>query len=144
MRPRGHKGSPGSKRDRCEYRETTHRALSDNIYLANDYLTYAYDSASTGKLTAINGSPFSNGAGTLSSLYISEQSISANLFGMFSSRLPQKRHPKQPDLPAASCERNERGSGAVITAITPKGSAALPFVIPSEAEGTAVQSFGCR
>jgi hypothetical protein len=33
---------------------------------------------------------------------------------------------------------------AVITTITPNGSATLPFVIPSEAEGSAVQSFGCN
>jgi hypothetical protein len=30
----------------------------------------------------------------------------------------------------------------VITTITPNGSATLPFVIPSEAEGSAVQYFG--
>jgi hypothetical protein len=28
--------------------------------------------------------------------------------------------------------------------ITPKGSATLPFVIPSAAEGSAVSSFGCN
>jgi hypothetical protein len=33
---------------------------------------------------------------------------------------------------------------AIITAITPNGSATLPFVIPSVAEGSAVQSFGCN
>jgi hypothetical protein len=33
----------------------------------------------------------------------------------------------------------------VVTAtITPNGGAPLPFVIPSEAEGSAVQSFGCN
>jgi hypothetical protein len=32
----------------------------------------------------------------------------------------------------------------VITTMTPNGSAALPFVIPSAAEGSAVQPFGCN
>jgi hypothetical protein len=35
-------------------------------------------------------------------------------------------------------------SEVVITTITPNGSAPLPFVIPSAAEGSAVQSFGCN
>jgi len=33
---------------------------------------------------------------------------------------------------------------AVITTMTPNGSATLPFVIPSVAEGSAVQSFRCN
>jgi hypothetical protein len=32
----------------------------------------------------------------------------------------------------------------VVAAITPNGSATFPFVIPSAAEGSAVQSFGCN
>jgi hypothetical protein len=32
----------------------------------------------------------------------------------------------------------------VITSTIPNGSATLPFVIPSAAEGSAVQSFGCN
>jgi len=33
---------------------------------------------------------------------------------------------------------------AVITAITPKGSATLPFVVPSVAEGSAVVATGIK
>ena len=53
---------------------------------------------------------------------------------------PHKRHPEQ-----STCLRQvEEGMNevrqAVITSITPNGSATLPFVIPSEAEGSAVHS----
>ena len=61
---------------------------------------------------------------------------------------PQKHHPLPFVISSTSTclrqvegEMNE-GCEAVITTITPNGSATLPFVIPSEAEGSAVQFFG--
>jgi hypothetical protein len=41
-------------------------------------------------------------------------------------------HPEHPDLPAASCERNEQHPQAVVATTTSNESATLPFVIPSE------------
>jgi hypothetical protein len=39
---------------------------------------------------------------------------------------------------------NEVREAIIIATVKPDGSAPLPFVIPSEAEGSAVQSFGCN
>jgi hypothetical protein len=60
-----------------------------------------------------------------------------------------KRQPSPEGLGTRSCLRQvgkdmNEVREAIITAITPNGSATLPFVIPSEAEGSAVQSFVCN
>src|SRR5271170_2912003 len=55
-------------------------------------------------------------------------------------RHPPLCHPEHPDLPAASCERNEQHPQAVVATTTSNENTPLPFVIPSEAEESAVSA----